>query len=318
MMKSKDQENGKKHDPPTTRITTQNALVLQGGGALAAYEVGVYGVLYFWIKKDLDGGDDNNNKNIFDVIAGTSGGAINAAIIISHVQQRRKKKLSIQESWQGSFRKLLDFWNFTSSSPDFTVWRPFFSLLWPLNRDERSWISVWDKDQKNNESSSTGEAARRYYSTKEYLYRGAPGVFSIPSLEYDNKFMDNFFNPTNIWPHYSNEELKKSIEKYTEFPIATETKNQQPRLLVISTDVREGEAVTFDSYQKPDGSRSSEYGDYVRGGKREMKIRYDDGSMTEHIMASSSVPVHYNYTLVPENYSNKSGNGVREFGMEEY
>jgi predicted acylesterase/phospholipase RssA len=29
-------------------------LVLQGGGGLGAYEAGVYDVLYFWIKKDLD------------------------------------------------------------------------------------------------------------------------------------------------------------------------------------------------------------------------------------------------------------------------
>jgi hypothetical protein len=45
--------------------TTQSALVLQGGGALAAYEVGVYGALYFWIKKDFTKSD---NKNIFDII----------------------------------------------------------------------------------------------------------------------------------------------------------------------------------------------------------------------------------------------------------
>ncbi|HZD36483.1 MAG TPA: hypothetical protein VE130_14865, partial [Nitrososphaeraceae archaeon] len=69
-------------------------------------------------------------------------GAISAAIIISHVQQRRQKGFSIKDSWQGSLRKLLDFWNYTSSSPDFTIWRPFYSFLWPLNRDERSWISV--------------------------------------------------------------------------------------------------------------------------------------------------------------------------------
>ena len=32
----------------------QKALVLQGGGALAAYEVGVYGMLYFWRKKEIE------------------------------------------------------------------------------------------------------------------------------------------------------------------------------------------------------------------------------------------------------------------------
>ncbi|HZD36484.1 MAG TPA: hypothetical protein VE130_14870 [Nitrososphaeraceae archaeon] len=61
---------------------------------------------------------------------------------------------------------------------------------------------------------------------------------------------------------------------------------QQPRLLIVSTDVREGEAVTFDSYEKPNGGRSSEYGDCVRGGERKISIAYNDGLMVEHVMAS--------------------------------
>ena len=62
----------------------QSALVLQGGGALAAYEVGVYAALYFWRKKEIEkknGG--NNDGHIFDIIAGTSGGAINGWILIN-------------------------------------------------------------------------------------------------------------------------------------------------------------------------------------------------------------------------------------------
>jgi NTE family protein len=51
----------------------QRALVLQGGGSLGAYEAGVFEVLYYWIKKDID----NDNENVFDIVAGTSIGAIN-------------------------------------------------------------------------------------------------------------------------------------------------------------------------------------------------------------------------------------------------
>ena len=54
----------------------QRALVLQGGGALGAYEAGVFEVLYYWIKKNID-----DNENVFDVVAGTSIGAINARFI---------------------------------------------------------------------------------------------------------------------------------------------------------------------------------------------------------------------------------------------
>jgi NTE family protein len=39
------------------------ALVLQGGGALGAYEAGVFDVLYYWIKKD-DNAVNNNKKGL--------------------------------------------------------------------------------------------------------------------------------------------------------------------------------------------------------------------------------------------------------------
>jgi NTE family protein len=297
--------------------TIQTALVLQGGGALAAYEAGVYCALYFWIKKNFV---QTDNKNVFDIIAGTSGGAINAAIIVSHVQHRRKEGFSIKDSWQGSIRKLLDFWNYTSSTPDFSIWRPFFSFLWPVYGDEKSWISLWDERNVTDKRLATGEAARRYYSTKEFLYHGAPHVFSNPSSEFDDRFVDNFFMPSNIWLHYKNEELRKSIEKYVEFPIATtfdhgsDNEKQQPRLLIVSTDVREGEAVTFDSYERQDGGRRSQYGDYIKGRHTTTAIRYNEGLMIEHIMASSSVPVHYTYAMVPVNYDHNSTEGRwREF-----
>jgi NTE family protein len=61
------------------------ALVLQGGGPLGAYEVGVYSVLYEQISKQI-----KDNENVFDIIAGTSIGAINAAIIVSHVVENRR------------------------------------------------------------------------------------------------------------------------------------------------------------------------------------------------------------------------------------
>ena len=42
-------------------IPSQRALVLQGGGSIGAYEAGVFNVLYYWIRKDLQ---DKNEKYI--------------------------------------------------------------------------------------------------------------------------------------------------------------------------------------------------------------------------------------------------------------
>jgi predicted acylesterase/phospholipase RssA len=47
-------EMGSNSNSNTDSSEVHRVLVLQGGGGLGAYEAGVYDVLYFWIKKDLD------------------------------------------------------------------------------------------------------------------------------------------------------------------------------------------------------------------------------------------------------------------------
>lgn len=312
----------------------QNALVLQGGGALAAYEAGVYAALYFWIRNNLG---TKENRNIFDVIAGTSGGAINGSIIISHVLSKRKQKASITGSWKGSIRKLLDFWQHLSSRPDVSRWGPYsvpaevvsessfpfyYRLEWPLS--ENSWVSRWDKAHGVDKSMATGEAARRYYSAKEYLYSGAPNVFRPTPPTLDSRFFDDWFVPSNKWYQYDNSPLRESIERYASFPIASandghsEEEKDQPRLLMVSVDVKSGAVLTFDSYNKREGNiRKSEYIDYATTegdgeGREKVEIIYKDGIMPEHVMASSSVPIHYKYAEVSEEYGNPS-KGSRKF-----
>lgn len=280
----------------------QRALVLQGGGSLGAYEAGVYNALYYWINKETNTSGQSNN--IFDIIAGTSIGAINAAFLVSYVTKKRKEEnKNIKESWEGSAEELEEFWKSQlASNIDLSRW-------WPFSWDDKSWTYAWDILNKNNPDIATGEAARRYYSAKQFIINGAPNVF-LPNLppKIDLKFFDNVIIP-NIWYRYDNSRLKGTINRSIKFPIATSLDNKEPRLLAISVDVEEGETVTFDSYIKEKGSsiRKSEYGDYEaehNGKKRtyERTIRYDKGIMPEHIMASASVPEHYDYTLVPKEY----------------
>jgi NTE family protein len=324
------------------QFNTQRALIFQGGGALAAYEVGVYAALYFWIKKDL--GENEKDRNIFDIIAGTSGGAINGAIIVSHFMKNRNgsNNSNLEDCWKGSIKRLLDFYNHISSDPDYTKWGPYsifgdislssssalpsyyyYRWLWPP--DENSWKSRWDQANRVNKPAvATGEAARRYYSAKEYLYSGAPNVFSPSISEYDNRFFDDLIMPTNIWFHYDNTPLKESIQQYVKFPIATSffpKEKPQPRLLMVSVDVETGEIVTFDSYEKDrNGTRMSEFEDYAKeqkkkqkkGDKKKIIMRYRDGIRADHVIASSSVPINYDYAEVNEDYDDTS-KGVRKF-----
>ena len=268
---------------------SSRALVLQGGGPLGAYEAGVFRVLHDWFSKQ------KSDKNFFDVIAGTSIGAINAAIIVSYVKERRKSGFGISECWKGSANKLENFWEYVSSDPQ-------ISYMWSYH-----WIN-WDTLHNINPEAASKEAARRYYVTKELLWSGAERVFSAPDIIYDKKFYDQ----SNIGHRYSSKPLKdtiqgkKGIEGFAKFPIATNVDDNEPRLLVISVDVQEGATVAFDSYPDKDGSRKSEYGRYglgFGGGTKEEYehvIRYDDGIELEHVLASASVPLFYDYTVINE------------------
>jgi NTE family protein len=109
------------------------------------------------------------------------------------------------------------------------------------------------------------------------------------------------------------------LEKFAKFPISTNFEHNEPRLLLVAADVQEAVAVVFDSYEKEDGTRKSQYGMYgklkINGSTEDQPnndnnkgfehvIRYDDGIQADFVMASCSVPVNYDYTrLNVENYS---------------
>jgi len=271
----------------------ERAFVLQGGGSLGAYEVGIYKVAYSYLKyKDKKEG--NPDRPLVDIIAGTSIGAINAAILVSHVAENK--------TWEGSAEKLIEFWNYISTEP----------ISKPL---EDYFLAWWDYFRKFNPYMGTAEAARRYYLTKNLLLTGAPKVFSSPSNEHDKKF----FDPFNAWYRFDNKPLKQSLEKFAKFPIATSQENNQPRLILTAVDVAEGIPVVFDSYAKKDGTRKTEYGRYIVDKKIsdddedvnkmeeeigfEHVIKYDKGITVDHVIASAAVPVSYDYVkLEAETY----------------
>ena len=99
-----------------------------------------------------------------------------------------------------------------------------------------------------------------------------PSVFSplIPLVD------ARFFDFQKVWYRFDSRPLKRSLERFAKFPIATSFDEKsslpQPRLLLVSVDVAEGAAVTFDSYETEDGSRKSEYGKYIVQNGKEVAI----------------------------------------------
>ena len=257
------------------------ALIFQGGGSLGAYEAGAYKA----INEDLSAffrTEGRGNEPIFHIVSGTSIGAINAALLVSYVKENK--------TWEGSGERLIAFWDYLSTQS--TVDNiPYFTYY-------------WDSWRRLDRRIASGESARRYFSTKEFILKGVPNVFvpMMPAL--DNRF----FDPSNTWYIYDNRPLKESLEKFAKFPISTSFENDEPRLLLVTVDVQDLTPVVFDSDEKEDGTRKSEYGRYgkVKFDRSEKDsenteefehvIRYDDGITPDFVLASCSVPINYAYT----------------------
>jgi len=263
----------------------QRALIFQGGGSLGAYEAGAYKAFYE-LASERDKIIGREDKPLFDIVAGTSIGAMNASVLVSYVKEKK--------TWAGSAERLIEFWEHLATEsvvdkmPGFTQW--------------------WDYWHYLNNVVATSESARRYYNTKQFILKGVPNVFK-PSQTFTDK---TFLDPSNVWYLYSNGPLKQSLEKFAKFPIATSYEKNEPRLLLVAVDVQEGSTVVFDSYEKVDGSRKSEYGrygmEYAHNGNEgfEHVLRYNNGIEVDYVLASGSVPVNYDYTkLMVEDYSNE-------------
>jgi NTE family protein len=270
-----DKNNTKKNNKKKMR-----ALVLQGGGAIGAFQAGAFKALYEKITRE-DRENGNDGRPLFDIIAGTSIGAINAAVLVSHFVENK--------SWMGSSEKLIEFWEYLACpTPDITK----MSANWKKEHD------------KNNPNAASAEAARRYYSVKEFFKSGADKVYTpiLPPKE-DEKFFDQ----ENKRVLYNKQPLQKSIEKFVKFPIATNYEKGEPRLLIVSVDATEGLPIAFDSYEKGKDLNGKEIRKTVYYGhgqsRQEEKqqqqqpivIEYDDGIKIQHVMASASLPEFYEY-----------------------
>jgi hypothetical protein len=161
-------KNGMKSEPASVQVIVkmvQRALVLQGGGALGAYEVGVFKALCeSLIEKIKDSSrsnlQNNDNRLLFDIVAGTSIGAVNAAIIVGNVLQyynnnnnnrdnnKEKRFTSVNQAevWTNTVKKLEEFWD-DVSNPLSTIpkWMQDNSLF-------ESWFNSWKFTNELNDS----------------------------------------------------------------------------------------------------------------------------------------------------------------------
>ena len=147
------------------------ALIFQGGGSLGAYEAGVYNA----VKEDLSEffkSEGRADDPLFHIVSGTSIGSINSAILVSYVKENK--------TWEGSGERLVKFWEYLSTRS------------WVDNIP--NFVEYWDAWRKMNNRVASGESARRYFSTKQFIFNGVPKVF-VPKRPISD---DRFFDPSSL------------------------------------------------------------------------------------------------------------------------
>lgn len=233
--------------------TKQRALILQGGGALGYYEIGVLQSLCDNLfkkpsiqevqseirepKKSSDDepnvSTDNDNKNYrneqyFDIVAGVSIGAINAVFLVDFV-------LKNNGNWVDCSTKLKSFWdNFKANT---LAEGPMFQAM-------------WNNYRLFNPMIASTESARRYWSFYQLACTPYP-LGNSPNLCYSvYQYDDKYFSPLNAFYLYNYKPLKELMLNSINYPIKTDIEKNQPRLLLLSVDVMDcSTPVLFDSYR---------------------------------------------------------------------
>ncbi len=271
----------------------QRALILAGGGALGAYQAGAIKALC----NNLMEQDKKNGKHdrlLFDIIAGTSIGAMNGAVLVSKFLQTG--------SWEYAAKSLIDFWVDTNKGLASNIDSSKLTSLQPWLKDDDEWY-------EKVPGVASKEAARRYYSASYYITNGAPKVHNPLPVRPDSKFFDDSSILVK-WFIHSNYPLQHTIRRFADFPIATKFSEKQPRLLIFSVDVLEGQTVAFDSYEKVEGVRKSEYGQYIKDKGYQHVVKYQ-GITLDQVMASGTLPEFYDYAIVPIDYT-KNGKSEKK------
>lgn len=303
-----DKSTNLKSDPSSVTIIVkmvQRALILQGGGALGAYELGAYKALCEkLITKDSSNGENvRKNRPLFDIISGTSIGALNAALITRSVvdgirNSENANNLNIQKIWDKSVQELEKFWlDITLPFIWISKSNPLFTESWNLWSKSASYhleylknfASLYYQGQPPNLQANylnpfylflrpdlytqpaDVEAARRFFAWLLYPYASLAQIITPNFIQPDTKYFAGI--PPFI--RYDNGPLVNVIEKNywdsKRYPISTDYLKGEPRLLLVSVDILDAtSAVTFDSYLRKT--------QYPKGEIGERENKEDDSS----------------------------------------
>ena len=309
-------------------------MILQGGGALGAYEVGAYKALCERLSAKDKEKDARKNRPLFDIIAGTSIGALNAALIVNSIKQSMKAKspeVPINEMWSKSVADLERFWDaITFSIPPFE--NQFFDTWWNFLHVATSNIQHWTKSYLDNLGNSKSaplspenntfnpyylylrddmvtpaadaETARRFFSWLYFPYLLPNKVVTPNFPQPDTKF----FTGVPRLARFDNSTLAKVAKdqnfwNYENDPIKTEFQKGEPRLLIVAVDIQDAtSSVTLCESKYKDGTHS--FPEHI--------IKYTDG-ISAHVRASMSPHTVINYPCLLDEQDDSNKDKRRYF-----
>jgi len=211
-------------------------------------------------------------------------------VLLSKQTQRTNEIKKMIFSYYGDGEKISNYFQpyipiFADEWP-YIIWISYTDNSW---KEEMPYIQNYFYWPENYSPLATAEALRRYNAVAKSLISGVPKVLTPSIPQADMKF----FGPTFI--RMDNTPLVKTIKKYWDyekFPIKTNFKYHQPRLLLVSVDALDSSTpVVFDSYAKENNVCKTVYGDE----EYRHEIEYPNGIRSEHVMASMAVHLKHRY-----------------------
>ena len=188
------------------------------------------------MEKDKEEGKENSP--LFNVVAGTSIGAMNAAVLVSNVVTNK--------TWSQSVDEVEKFWKDGIALKEgirllvmILYLKEYFESFLGGYLDQRgsSVDTVYrekSQDEKNiNKKDLASEELQRYWSTREFVFKGKK-VFSLKDIKDDDKFFDD--HNLAKWVLLNDEPLQKQLETFGAFPIKSRFDRGEPRLLVTAVE----------------------------------------------------------------------------------
>jgi len=312
--------------------TFHRALILQGGGALGAYEAGV---LKEWCNRlILEDKENNRTGPMFDIVAGASMGAVNASLLVYRALHHRKQNQDDLESWKKSIADLCEFYEDISTlEPNQPMWwvnnilldNPVFDGFWlgwefvrrQLEKNYEHFFDFQSSKQSDSEKLNTKEQFEEMVAKSpfgKFYFFLFPDKWGLPATPEIARRYYSYWNslqlgtPGVIAPSMVQPDMKfldplqetHVFARFDNDPLAEKMKKYWDYEKAPGIKTEPGEprliVVAVDIEDCTTATAFDSYEDYTEyGSENQYRIDCPKGVTIEHVKASMSTALKYKY-----------------------